>query len=52
MIHQMPGGQPPVVPQKPTSNGIEITNVTEGETVHQVQKDNLFGYTILHGRLI
>lgn len=36
MYYQMPGGQPPVVPQKPpTSSGIEISNVTEGETVYQ-----------------
>lgn len=39
MYYQVPGGQPPVVPQRPPpSNGIEINNVTEGETVYQVQK--------------
>lgn len=43
MYYQMPGGQPPVVPQKPpTSSGIEISNVTEGETVYQVQEADVW----------
>lgn len=43
MYYQMPGGTPPI-PQRPSSNKIEINNVVEGETVHQVQAD-YFGYT-------
>lgn len=36
MNHQTSYGGPPPVPQRPSANQIEICNVREGETVHQV----------------
>jgi hypothetical protein len=37
MYYQMPGGTPPI-PQRPSLDEIELNNVVEGETVHQVIK--------------
>jgi hypothetical protein len=45
MMHYQTSSEHPPIPQRPSSDGIEISNVKEGETVHQVQTINWLHYS-------